>query len=175
LEQGGQLRPDRRGPAHADAGHCIESAVVRGGFQALQRIHLQLVVDALREPWADARDRLEEPHGIEAAAQSLELTPAASPEHLADRRGDARADPRQLVQSLQPLLLEERTQVPRVGEDGVRGLPVCIDAEGVRALRLQELRRLAQGRSDSPAIGGRSVDLYGHEPCANRRLRPRCG
>ena len=99
VEDLGERRADRRGPARADAVHGLESSVVRGGFERLQRLDVERVVDALRELRADARHRPEQQRRVERPAQSLQLRPASRLQHLRDRRGDARAHARQRVEA----------------------------------------------------------------------------
>ena len=57
---------------------------MRGEFKPLERIDMQFVMDALREPGADTRNGLQALDRIEGTAQALELRPAAGREDLGD-------------------------------------------------------------------------------------------
>ena len=65
---------------------------MRGALERLEAVDLEDVVDPAGQYSTDARDRAEEPLGVERAPQPLEQAPAAGGEDFVDGGRDARAD-----------------------------------------------------------------------------------
>jgi hypothetical protein len=121
---------------------------VRGDLEGLERVHVQGLVNPPRERGPHTGDRPEEPLGIQASANPLELTPAPGPEHLDDRGRDPRPDPRQRLEARGSVALVDLGEVLPQGRDGPGGLAVGADPERARGLLLQQIGRLAESVGD---------------------------
>jgi hypothetical protein len=94
-EHAAERRAQHGGAARADPGYLLEAAVVGRDLERLEGFHVQGVVDLVGQNRSDPRDRAEHLLGLQGAAQALELHPATTVDHLADRRGDRTANPGQ--------------------------------------------------------------------------------
>jgi hypothetical protein len=65
---------------------------VRRGFERLETVDVETLVNPASEARPHARDRAEEALGVERPAQAIELAPSARAGQLADRGGDSGAD-----------------------------------------------------------------------------------
>jgi hypothetical protein len=118
---------------------------------------MQSFVNPPREGGPYTGNRPEEPLGIQAPAKSLELAPARRPEHLDDRGGDPRPDPRQRIEGRDPGALVELAQVFREARGGLGGLAIGADTEWIRGLLLQQVGRLPEPVGDDLVRRGHSA------------------
>ena len=136
-----------------------------GYLEPFERFDAERIVNPLRELRTDPRNRLEQRRWIEGAAQPLELRPTTGLEHLGNGGRDADADARERIEPVTSLHGEQSAQAAVEPVDGVGGLAIGADAERVRSLRLQKLRRLPQPFRNLGVVGvgkramiGRSMD-----------------
>jgi hypothetical protein len=105
-------------------------------------------VDPPRERGAHAGNGPEEPLGVQAPAEPVELAPASGPEHLDDRGGDPRPDTRERVEALDPLALVDLVEAPLEAGDRLGGLALGAHPDGVRGLLLEQIGGLAEPIGD---------------------------
>jgi hypothetical protein len=144
----GQRVADARQALGAKSRDCLQSAVVRGGFEVRECLEPQLVVQTLREDAPDAGHRCEQCNRIGLAAQSIEHRQTAVSEEFANRPGDALPDVRQLFQPFEPTLAEKRVQGLLPQPDGRSRTKVCADPEAIGALIAEEATRFLETAGD---------------------------
>ena len=145
LSQGGA--PSGRA-ARSHARHALEPAVVGRGLEPLERVHVQLVVDAPRKLQTQSRHGLEDLLGIGGAPQPLELRPAPGHEHLRDRRGDAQAHAGNAVEPSHPFGIEDGAHAAGVVREGIGGIAVSAHPIGAGTLVVEQSRGLPQPLGD---------------------------
>ena len=84
---------------------------MRRQLETLERVHLQLLVDALGEAMTEAGHGCQQLHRIGAAAQALELRPAPGPHHFEQRRSDAAPDVGQCFEARQAVAIDARGEI----------------------------------------------------------------
>jgi len=124
------LRPETLEPG--------QSAVVPRGLEVLERLDLEVLLEAVRGPPADARHPHQERDGIGLAPQPLEHRQAPEPQRFADPAGQARPDPGQSLERREAALLEDLGDRPRQPAQHGGAAPVGAHPERVRALLLED-------------------------------------
>ena len=103
----GQRAFDGERAACADAWNLLQAAVVGSLLQLLQRVGVELVVNARGKLWPDARNGLEQLLRLERTRQSIELVPASRGYDLDDRRSDAPTDAGQFDHAFEALIADD--------------------------------------------------------------------
>ena len=117
---------------------------MRCDLERFQRIDIQVLVNSTGELRPEPRDRAEQLLRADRAAQALELRPATGAHHLRDRPRQHGADPRQGIEALDALALEQHRHVLVQLRQSLGRAAVGAHAERVRLLLFEQLGRLAQ-------------------------------
>ena len=117
---------------------------MKGGFELLQSLDLQFVMQPARELWANSRNDAKQIARIHRPTQPVEIGPAPGVNHFGERGGDAASDPRNCIERLHPALGQQFVKPTVERRDSIGSASVGTDPEGIVALTGEETRRLAQ-------------------------------
>jgi len=156
--------------------HLRETAVVGRGFQILERLDAEVVIDAIGQSAADTGNRGEKLCRIALAAQPLEHRQPAVLDDITNRAGDADADAGQRLQTFKTLLAENIGDRLRQAPDGSCRALIGAHAERIRALGGEQPRDFFEPPGDAFVQAARHVPVtnaYAAD-AADFRLRAAC-
>ncbi|HYL55603.1 MAG TPA: hypothetical protein VEU73_08525 [Gemmatimonadales bacterium] len=139
---------DARESLRTNAGDMLEAAVVRCRLELLERVDPEVVMQPAGEPLAHAGHRREERQRVTLPAQSLEHRQPPGRREVADRAGEARADPGEPFETERPLALENLGHGDRQPSQCLRRARIGVHPEGVCALLGQQTRDLFEPSGD---------------------------
>jgi hypothetical protein len=128
----------------SQSGYRIKPSVRGRGLQGFEAVHVKVIMDTAGQLGADPGHSAEQDDGIGPATQPFQLRPTSRMHEFANGTGDPLSDPRQCFKRLVALPVRYCGDIPGEVLEGIGRAPVCLAAEGIGALLVQERRSLSQ-------------------------------
>ena len=147
-----------------DTGIFLDASIMSCDFKLLQRFDSEIVMEASRKFFSNARHRRKDGNHLAFAAKTIEHRQPAVKKDVANRPGNARTDTRDFLQSLDSFAFENISHRTRQTAKHVRGFAIRLNPKPICPLLGKNIRDFIEPACD--------VDIWARVKASANPQRP---